>query len=439
MASATLTAHPSGPLKGQVRAPGDKSISHRALILGAMASGKTEISGLLEGDDVLRTADACADLGAHVERHGGGRWTVEGKGALSEPMEIVDCGNSGTGVRLLMGAAAGYPIRVEFTGDSSLQKRPMGRVLDPLALMGARAEGEVPGKLPLTLHGGGLKFISYRLPVASAQVKSALLLAGLNAEGGVEVIEPEATRDHTERMLGAFGATLEITREGHGRRIRLPGGQALRGTEVVVPGDPSSAAFPIVAALITPGSDVRVEGVLLNPGRAGLFMTLKEMGADLTIENMRMESGEPVGDLVARHGPMKGVQVPAERAPSMIDEYPILAVAAAFATGQTVMRGIGEMRVKESDRIALTAAGLEACGVDVAEEPEGMIVTGSGRPPRGGALVETHGDHRIAMAHLVLGLGAEFPVKVDEPGMIATSFPTFIALMTSLGAGIAEE
>lgn len=438
MASATLTAHPSGPLKGQIRAPGDKSISHRALILGALAQGTTEIEGLLEGDDVLRTADACADLGAHVSRHGGGRWTVEGKGGFTEPMEIVDCGNSGTGVRLLMGAAAGFPISVEFTGDASLQKRPMGRVLDPLGMMGARAEGPNPGKLPLKLHGGNLKAISYRLPVASAQVKSALLLAGLNAEGGVEVIEPEVTRDHTERMLKAFGATLDITAEGHGRRIRLPGGQSLRGNRVMVPGDPSSAAFPIVAALITPGSQVRIDGVLLNPGRAGLYDTLIEMGADLQILNRREDSGEPVGDLLARHGPLKGVDVPAARAPSMIDEYPILAVAAAFAEGRTVMRGIGEMRVKESDRIALMAAGLEACGVDVAEEPEGLIVTGSGAPPRGGSLVETHGDHRIAMAHLVLGLGAQNPVKVDEPDMIATSFPSFRDLMAGLGASITE-
>jgi 3-phosphoshikimate 1-carboxyvinyltransferase len=438
MTSATLTAHPSGPLRGRVRAPGDKSISHRALILGAMAEGRTEIEGLLEGDDVLRTADACADLGAHVTRHGGGRWTVEGKGRFTEPCEIVDCGNSGTGVRLLMGAAAGYPISVEFTGDSSLQKRPMGRVLDPLGMMGARAEGPHPGKLPLKLHGGSLKSIAYRLPVASAQVKSALLLAGLNAEGGVEVIEPEATRDHTERMMTAFGAHLEITSEGHGKRIRLAGGQTLHGSHVIVPGDPSSAAFLVVAGLIVPGSEVRVDGVLLNPGRAGLYDTLIEMGANLEILNRREESGEPVGDLVARYGPLKGVEAPAGRAPSMIDEYPILAVAAAFAEGRTVMRGIGEMRVKESDRIALMAAGLEACGVDVAEEPEGMIVTGSGRPPLGKAMVETHGDHRIAMAHLVLGLAAQNPVTVDEPGMIATSFPTFRALMAELGAGITE-
>jgi 3-phosphoshikimate 1-carboxyvinyltransferase len=438
MTAATLTAQPSGPLKGQVRAPGDKSISHRALILGALAEGTTEIEGLLEGDDVLRTADACADLGAHVTRHGGGRWTVQGKGRFEEPMEIVDCGNSGTGVRLLMGAAAGFPIAVAFTGDSSLQKRPMGRVLDPLSMMGARAEGETPGKLPLTLHGGDLKHIAYRLPVASAQVKSALLLAGLHARGGVEVIEPEATRDHTERMLRAFGAQLDITPEGHGKRIRLHGGARLRGSHVIVPGDPSSAAFLVVAALIVPGSEVRVDGVLLNPGRAGLYDTLIEMGADLKILNPREESGEPVGDLLARYGPMTGVEVPPERAPSMIDEYPILAVAAAFAAGKTVMRGIGEMRVKESDRIALMAAGLEACGVDVAEEPEGMIVTGSGKPPRGGAMVETHGDHRIAMAHLVLGLAAQARVTVDEPGMIATSFPTFRDLMAGLGAEITE-
>jgi 3-phosphoshikimate 1-carboxyvinyltransferase len=446
MTAKTLTAHPSGPLKGQARAPGDKSISHRALILGAMAQGRTEIDGLLESDDVLRTADACADLGAHVVRHGGGRWTVEGEGRFTQPVEIVDCGNSGTGVRLLMGAAAGYPIGVQFTGDSSLQKRPMGRVLDPLGMMGARAEGPNPGRLPLTLHGGGLKAIAYRLPMASAQVKSALLLAGLNAEGGVEVIEPEATRDHTERMLSAFGAQLEITPESPGssgrtgRRIRLAGGQRLHGSHVIVPGDPSSAAFLVVAGLITPGSQVRVDGVLLNPGRAGLYDTLIEMGADLQVLNRREESGEPVGDLLARHGPLKGVDVPEARAPSMIDEYPILAVAAAFAEGPTVMRGIGEMRVKESDRIALMAAGLEACGAIVEEEPEGMIVTG--RPDvRGGADIETHGDHRIAMAHLVLGLASEAPVTVDEAGMIATSFPGFVDLMRGLGAdiGVAES
>ncbi|MDB5458281.1 MAG: aroA [Caulobacteraceae bacterium] len=443
MSAATLTARPSGPLTGRVRAPGDKSISHRALILGALATGKTRIDGLLESDDVLATASAVAAFDADVQRDNDGRWTVTGKGGFDQPIEIIDCGNSGTGVRLLMGAAAGFPISVQFSGDASLQGRPMGRVLTPLGEMGARWTAEHEGRLPLTLEGGGLKGISYRLPVPSAQVKSAVLLAGVNARGTVEVIEPEATRDHTERMLSAFGAVLEITPEGPdasgrmGRRIRMAGGQRLTGTDVRVPGDPSSAAFPIVAALVTPGSQVTVEGVLLNPLRAGLFETLREMGADLTIDNAREESGEPVGDLTARYGRLRGVDVPPERAPSMIDEYPILAVAAAFAEGVTAMRGIGEMRVKESDRIALMAAGLQACGVQATEEPDALIVTGSRTVP-GGGVVRTHGDHRIAMAHLVLGLGAQTPVTVDEPGMIATSFPTFQALMAGLGAEILE-
>jgi 3-phosphoshikimate 1-carboxyvinyltransferase len=438
MNATTLTARPGGALAGRVRAPGDKSISHRALILGAMATGATEIEGLLEGEDVLRTADAAARFGAGVRSLGEGRWRVHGRGGFAAPEGVIDCGNSGTGARLLMGAAAGYPIATSFDGDGSLRKRPMARVLDPLGLMGASWEAAIAGRLPLTLRGGGLEAIAYRLPVPSAQVKSALLLAGLNAQGGVEVIEPEATRDHTERMLTAFGAALTITPEGQGRRIRLAGGQALTGTAVRVPGDPSSAAFPIVAALITPGSRVTVEGVLLNPLRAGLFETLKEMGADLEVLNAREESGEPVGDLVARYSSLHGVDVPAARAPSMIDEYPILAVAAAFAKGVTRMNGIGEMRVKESDRIALMAAGLKACGVDAAEEPDSLIVTGNGAAPRGGGLAHTQGDHRIAMAHLVLGLAAREPVTVDEPGMIATSFPTFQALMARLGAEIAE-
>ena len=435
MSAATLTARPGAPLRGRIRAPGDKSISHRALILGALAKGETRIDGLLESEDVLATAEAVAAFDAVVSRDGS-QWVVQGRGRFDQPIEIIDCGNSGTGVRLLMGAAAGFAISVQFTGDSSLRGRPMKRVLGPLGEMGATWSGEHEGKLPLTLKGGALKAISYRLPVPSAQVKSAVLLAGVNAQGVTEVIEPEATRDHTERMLKAFGAALDISAAADGNHIRLAGGQALKGTHVRVPGDPSSAAFPIVAALITPGSEVTVEGVLLNPLRAGLFETLKEMGADLSIANAREESGEPVGDLTARYGPLLGVDVPASRAPSMIDEYPILAVAAAFATGATRMNGIGEMRVKESDRIALMAAGLEACGVDVAEEPEGMIVTGTGAPPRGGGMVETHGDHRIAMAHLVLGLAAMQPVTVDEPGMIATSFPTFGALMAGLGAHI---
>ena len=437
MSPPTLTSRPGGALVGRVRAPGDKSISHRALILGALAEGETQIEGLLEGEDVVRTAEAMQAFGAQVERLGEGRWRVSGHGALDEPADVVDCGNSGTGVRLIMGAAARFGISATFTGDGSLRRRPMARVTDPLAQMGALAVSRSGGRLPLTLRGGNLKRISYRQPVPSAQVKSALLLAGLGP--GVEVIETDPTRDHTERMLSAFGARLTFEDRGAGRAVRLEGGQWLTGTHVRVPGDPSSAAFPLVAALITPGSEVTVEGVLLNPLRAGLFDTLIEMGADLTIANRRDQSGEPVGDLTARYSALHGVDVPAGRATSMIDEYPILAVAAAFAEGPTVMRGVGELRVKESDRIALMAAGLEACGVMVEEEPEGMIVTGlahANHRVRGGTTVETHGDHRVAMAHLVMGLAAEAPISVDEPGMIATSFPGFEALMRGLGAGI---
>jgi 3-phosphoshikimate 1-carboxyvinyltransferase len=422
---------------GRVRAPGDKSISHRALILGALADGETQIEGLLEGEDVVRTAEAMQAFGAGVERLGEGRWRVVGHGALDEPTDVVDCGNSGTGARLIMGAAARFAISTTFTGDASLRRRPMARVTDPLTEMGALAVSRGGGRLPLTLRGGALKRISYRQPVPSAQVKSALLLAGLGP--GVEVIETDPTRDHTERMLSAFGARLSFETLGSGRAVRLEGGQRLSGTHVRVPGDPSSAAFPLVAALITPGSEVTVEGVLLNPLRAGLFETLIEMGAELTISHRRDDGGEPVGDVTARHSVLRGVDVPAGRAASMIDEYPILAVAAAFAEGPTVMRGVGELRVKESDRIALMAAGLEACGVMVEEEPEGMIVTGLARANhkvRGGAVVETHGDHRVAMAHLVMGLAAEAPIAVDEPGMIATSFPGFETLMRGLGAGI---
>jgi 3-phosphoshikimate 1-carboxyvinyltransferase len=431
-----MTAKPGNALIGTVTAPGDKSISHRALLLGAMAHGTTTIEGLLEGQDVLHTAGAMRLFGASVTQTGPGGWTVEGRGGLVEPSDIIDCGNAGTGVRLIMGAAAGYELAATFTGDASLRGRPMGRVLTPLGQMGASWTGRSGGRLPLTLQGGGLSAITYRLPVASAQVKSAVLLAGLNAKGGVEVQEPEATRDHTERMLRAFGATVQVEDKDNVRLIRLSGDQALSGTHVRAPGDPSSAAFAIVAALITPGSEVTVEGVMLNPLRAGVFSTLQDMGADLTIANLREDSGEPVGDLTARYSALKGVTVPPERAPAMIDEYPILAVAAAFATGTTIMRGIGEMRVKESDRIALMAAGLTACGVSLEEEPEGLIVHGTGKPPKGGGTVTTKGDHRIAMAHLVLGLAAQSGVTVDQPGMIATSFPTFHSLMTGLGGQI---
>jgi 3-phosphoshikimate 1-carboxyvinyltransferase len=447
MTAARLTARRAGPLRGVVRAPGDKSISHRALILGALAQGTTEVEGLLEGEDVRRTAAAMAAFGAGVERlgeseAGGGRWRLQGRGGFSEPADVVDCGNAGTGVRLIMGAAAGFSIATTFTGDASLRGRPMNRVLRPLGEMGARWICRAGGRLPLTLQGGDLKRIAYRLPEPSAQVKSAVLLAGLNAEGGAEVIEPEATRDHTERMLRGFGAEVEVIEKGGGRRIVLPGGQALKGTRIRVPGDPSSAAFPLVAALVTPGSEVTVLGMLLNPLRIGLLDTLGEMGADLSVANLREEGGELVGDVTARHSQLAGVEVPPARAPAMIDEYPILAVAAAFASGRTVMRGIGEMRVKESDRISLMAAGLTACGVQVEEEPEGLVVigaTGANHPVAGGGQVVTHGDHRIAMSHLVLGLAAEAPVGVDEPGMIATSFPGFVPLMQGLGAEIAEE
>ena len=439
MASAArLSASKSGPLTGVVRAPGDKSISHRSLILGALATGTTTVEGLLESDDVAHTAAAMAAFGARVEQQGPGRWRIEGQGGFEEPSDVIDCGNAGTAVRLILGAAAGFPLTVSFTGDQSLRGRPMGRVLEPLARMGATWLGRERGRLPLTLQGGNLRGLEYKLPVASAQVKSAVLLAGLHAEGGVVVIEPELSRDHTERMLSAFGVHLSFTPEGRGRRIALSPGQKLKGTHVAVPGDPSSAAFPLAAALIVPGSQVTVENVLLNPGRIGMFETLKDMGADLVISNRRDAGGEPVGDVTARYGALKGTEVPPERAPSMIDEYPILAAVAAFAEGKTIMRGIGEMRVKESDRIALMAKALSDSGVKVEEEPEGMIVTGMGGPPRGGASVTTHGDHRIAMSNLVLGLGAQEKVTVDEPGMIATSFPGFVEMMRRLGAPIGD-
>lgn len=433
-----LTARPGAALRGIVRAPGDKSMSHRALILGAMATGATDVEGLLEGDDVLATARAVEAFGAGVERLGQGRWRVTGRGGFRQPSGVIDCGNAGTGVRLLMGAAAGYPVSPTFDGDASLRKRPMKRVTAPLAQMGARLEwlGD-EDRLPLRLAGGELAAIDYVQSVASAQVKSAILLAGLNAEGVTTVAEPEKSRDHTERMLRAFGAEVGVEPAGEGLRVSLRGGQRLTGTAVSIPGDPSSAAFPLAAALIVPGSAVTVEGVMLNPLRTGLFETWREMGADLTISNRRTAGGEEVGDVTARHSALKGVAVPEARAASMIDEYPVLAATAAFAGGETVMRGIGEMRVKESDRIALMVAGLRACGVAVEEEAEGFVVAGG--PVKGGATVHTAHDHRIAMSHLVLGLAAEEPVTVDEPDMIATSFPGFVELMRGLGADIAAS
>ncbi len=435
-----LTSRRASALTGKVRAPGDKSMSHRSMILGGMASGVTEVEGLLEGDDVLATARAVEAFGAKVERIGVGTWRIKGAGGFKTPASVIDCGNAGTGVRLLMGAAAGYPLTATFDGDGSLRKRPMKRVTRPLADMGAAFDWQAAeDRLPVALTGGALKAIDYVQTVASAQVKSAILLAGLNAEGVTSVIEPEKSRDHTERMLRAFGAEVGVEERGEGWKVTLKGGQALTGTVVAVPGDPSSAAFPLAAGLIVPGSEVTVEGVMLNPLRTGLFDTWIEMGADLTITNRREAGGEEVGDITARHSALKGVVVPEDRAASMIDEYPILAATAAFAGGVTVMRGVGEMRVKESDRISLMVEGLRACGVQVEEEPEGFIVTGAGQggSVRGGGLVHTAHDHRIAMSHLVLGLAAEQPVSVDEPGMIATSFPGFVEMMNGLGGRIA--
>jgi 3-phosphoshikimate 1-carboxyvinyltransferase len=428
VAEQELTGSPSPALKGDIEVPGDKSMSHRALILGGMASGETHVRGLLEGDDVLHTADAVRALGAEVKRLGPGEWQVRGA-EWKSPSAPVDCGNSGTGARLLMGAVAGYPIDVTFTGDSSLSKRPMARVTDPLRTMGATAEGST---LPVTIRGGELHGISFVNQKASAQVKSAILLAGLRANGDVEVIEPRASRDHTENMLRAFGCEVETD----GEHIRLGEKRELTATNVDIPGDPSSAAFPIVAALIVPGSEVRIRNVMTNPLRTGLLKTLIEMGADIRLENPRTHGGETVADVIARGSTLRGVEVPAECAPSMIDEYPILGVAAAFADGKSVMHGLSELRVKESDRLAAIVAGLRACGVDAHDEGGTLIVEGCGGPPPGNGHVIAHDDHRIAMSFLVMGLAARAPVSVDSADMIATSFPTFVPLMRSLGAEI---
>ncbi len=429
-----LRAEPSRALNGRIAVPGDKSISHRALILGGLADGETRIEGLLEGDDVLATAAAVRALGAGVEQLGGGRWRVRG-GDWTSPGGVIDCGNSGTGARLLMGAVAGRPVTAAFTGDESLRSRPMKRVTGPLGAMGARFDGD--DRLPVTVHGGGLGRIDFDNATSSAQVKSAILLAGLGTDAEVRVHEDRPSRDHTENMLAAFGC--EVTREavGDGVTVSLGARRRLSATNIAVPGDPSSAAFPLVAALLVPGSDIVVENVLVNPLRAGLFETLIEMGADLRLENRRRVGGEEVADISARASNLRGVTVPALRAPSMIDEYPILAVAAAFAAGETVMHGLGELRVKESDRLAAILAGLAACGVSARAEGDTLVVTGGA--PAGGGSVSTHGDHRIAMSFLVLGLAAQAPVSVDRADMIATSFPGFVDLMYSLGATLAED
>ena len=436
-----LQSRSSGPLSGRVRVPGDKSISHRALILGALAVGETRISGLLEGEDVLNTAKAMRALGAQVERTGEGAWTVHGVGVggFKAPGAPLDFGNSGTGCRLAMGAVAGSPIEAIFDGDASLRKRPMRRILDPLELMGSKVTSSGDsGRLPMTLQGARDPLpIVYRTPVASAQIKSAVLLAGLSAPGVTTVIETEASRDHTELMLSHFGAHVVSTNEGtHGRKISLTGQPELHGANVVVPADPSSAAFPIVAALIAPGSDVVLTDVMTNPLRTGLFTTLREMGASIEESLQRNDTGEPMAQFRIRASQLRGVVVPPERAPSMIDEYLVLAVAAAFAEGTTTMRGLQELRVKESDRLEATADMLRVNGVQVEISGDDMIVVGKGHVS-GGGLVATHMDHRIAMSALVMGTAADAPVKVDDTTFIATSFPDFIPMMRGLGADLA--
>ncbi len=435
-----LTARRGAPLTGRARVPGDKSISHRALILGGLAVGTTRISGLLEGEDVLNTAKAMQALGARVERIAPGTWQVDGVGVagFAAPDAPLDFGNSGTGCRLVMGAVAGCPITATFDGDASLRSRPMRRILDPIALMGATATAAAEGgRLPITLAGARDPMpIVYRTPVASAQIKSAVLLAGLAAPGATTVIESEASRDHTELMLRYFGAEVTSEPEGaHGRKITLRGQPELAFAAVVVPADPSSAAFPMVAALIVPGSDIVLADVMTNPLRTGLITTLREMGAAIAAEETTSEGGEAMAGFRVRSTPLLGVDVPAERAPSMIDEYPVLAVAAAFAEGTTVMRGLKELRVKESDRLMATAQMLRVNGVEVDIDGDDLIVHGRGRVA-GGGLVTTHMDHRIAMSALVMGLASERPVKVDDAAFIATSFPSFADMMRRLGGDI---
>ena len=430
----------SSALKGRVRVPGDKSISHRALILAALAVGRTRITGLLEGEDVINTGKVLRALGARVERTGEGAWQVDGVGVsgFAEPDTTLDFGNSGTGCRLMMGAVGGCPVTATFDGDASLRTRPMQRVLDPLARMGVAATTMAEGgKLPLTLRGARDPIpIVYEPPVASAQLKSAVLLAGLGAPGVTTVMEKEATRDHTERMLRHFGADVTVEVVGDGRRITLKGQPELTPADVAVPADPSSAAFPLAAALIVPGSEVVLEGVMTNPLRAGLLATLKEMGASIETLATKTDGGEDVADLRVRFSSLKGVEVPAPRAPMMIYEYPILAVIAACAEGTTVMRGLKELRVKESDRLAATADMLRVNGVEVEISGDDLIVHGHGRP-RGGGRVATHMDHRIAMSALVMGLASDKPVQADDTGFIATSFPTFVPMMRGLGAQLA--
>jgi 3-phosphoshikimate 1-carboxyvinyltransferase len=437
-----MRAEAGGPLSGRADVPGDKSISHRALILAALAVGETRISGLLEGQDVLDTGRAMQAFGATVERLRPGDWRVAGVGVggFQEPASVIDHGNSGTGVRLVMGAMATTDITATFTGDASLRERPMGRITDPLALFGAEARGRRGGRLPITLTGARDPIpVQYTTPMPSAQVKSAVLLAGLNAPGETVVIEKEPTRDHTERMLRGFGAEVRSEDTAEGRVITLRGQPELSPQTIAVPRDPSSAAFPVAAALLVEGSEVLLPGIGLNPTRAGIYATLVEMGADIGFEHRREEGGEPVADLRVRFTALKGIEVPPERAASMIDEYPILAALAATADGATVMRGIKELRVKESDRIDAMARGLEACGVKVEEGNDYLIVHGRGPGGvQGGVTVASRLDHRIAMAFLCLGLAAKRPIAIDDGATIATSFPRFVELMRGLGAAIAD-
>lgn len=440
--SQSLTSARCGALNGAIRVPGDKSISHRSLMFGALADGETLISGLLEGEDVYNTAQAMRALGAKIVKGDDGLFRCQGIGLgnLQEPAGVLDMGNSGTSTRLLMGIIASHPIAATFTGDASLLKRPMGRVTGPLEQMGATFLGRAGGRLPLTMRGSEhAKAITYQLPVASAQVKSAILLAGLNAHGVTTVLEPEPTRDHSENMLRHFGIDVVVKKNEDGvDAIQIAGGQVLSGCAVDVPGDPSSAAFPVVAALLRDGSELRLRRVGINPRRAGLYETLIEMGADIRFENITESAGEKVADMVVTgNGPLKGIDVPAIRVPSMIDEFPVLAMAASCAAGKTHMTGLAELRVKESDRLACVAKGLEACGVQLEMGHDWLTIHGTGKPPRGGARIETELDHRLAMSFLVLGMATDEPVEIDDASPINTSFPGFVDLMNEIGAQIA--
>lgn len=433
-----FTARKSGPLTGTATIPGDKSISHRSLMFGGLARGKTTVHGLLEGEDVLNTAAAMRAMGAKIEKHADGTWTAEGTGIghLTSPAQPMEMGNSGTSTRLLAGLVAGHPVTASFTGDASLTKRPMGRVMTPLGDMGARFEASEGGRLPMTVHGAASpKAIHYKLPVASAQVKSAVLLAGLRGDGVTTVIETKPTRDHTENMLRHFGVEVDIEDlENGAQAIHLQGGQEMiADADIYVPSDPSSAAFPAVAAAICEGSDVLLPRIGMNPRRNGIFLCLQEMGADITFENERVEAGEPVADIRVRGTKMlRGITVPESRVPSMIDEFPVLFVAASFAQGTTVATGLDELRVKESDRLAMMARGLEACGVKLEMGEDSLTIHGTGTAPKGGATIETALDHRIAMSFLVMGLASEKPVIIDDIAPVATSFPNFVGLMNDL-------